>query len=231
MAYPEFVSLSGGGGSKSRKSKWLVKVGASMGVNPTRPAKSPGISGSLQKSGVISRSPGMVKKTPGTEGICRSRPKCVPLLTNIAATTPPLPPNRRRLLRIPEKFCYYLPPPPNRVGLWRSRKRLKKFNDLNLAALPHWLQKPWPGGGVSGQPENPPGYATGTSVNWLDTNLAGTERENMLVSKKRKHNRFLPLFSCQIANQKHLACWRLLRQCSVARIAQTPFLKGAETVE
>ena len=30
-----------------------------------RPAKSPGISGSLQKSGVISRSPGIVKKTPG----------------------------------------------------------------------------------------------------------------------------------------------------------------------
>ena len=35
----------------------------------SRPAKSPGISGSLQKSGVISRSPGMVKKTPGIEGI------------------------------------------------------------------------------------------------------------------------------------------------------------------
>ena len=87
-----------------------------------RPAKSPGISGSLQKSGVISRSPGTVKKTPGIEGIrvirifsarnrdfCRSCPKCVPLLTNIAATTP-------------EKFCYY-PPPPNLVGLWRSQKR------------------------------------------------------------------------------------------------------------
>ena len=35
----------------------------------TRPAKSPGISGSLQKWGVISRSPGIVKKTPGIEGI------------------------------------------------------------------------------------------------------------------------------------------------------------------
>ena len=35
----------------------------------TRPAKSPGISESLQKSGVISRSPGMVKKTPGIEVI------------------------------------------------------------------------------------------------------------------------------------------------------------------
>ena len=34
-----------------------------------RPAKSPGISGSLQKWGVISRSPGIVKKTPGIEGI------------------------------------------------------------------------------------------------------------------------------------------------------------------
>ena len=34
-----------------------------------RPAKSPGMSGSLQKSGVISRSPGIVKKTPGIEGI------------------------------------------------------------------------------------------------------------------------------------------------------------------
>ena len=34
-----------------------------------RTAKSPGISGSLQKWGVISRSPGIVKKTPGIEGI------------------------------------------------------------------------------------------------------------------------------------------------------------------
>ena len=34
-----------------------------------RPAKSPGISGSLQRWGVISRSPGIVKKTPGIEGI------------------------------------------------------------------------------------------------------------------------------------------------------------------
>ena len=32
-----------------------------------RPAKSPGISGSLQKWGVISRSPGIAKKTPGIE--------------------------------------------------------------------------------------------------------------------------------------------------------------------
>ena len=34
-----------------------------------RPSKSPGISGSLHKSGVTSRSPGIVKKTPGIEGI------------------------------------------------------------------------------------------------------------------------------------------------------------------
>ena len=38
-----------------------------------------------------------------------------------------------------KKFCYYPPPPPppplNRVDFWRSRKRLKKFNKLNLAAL------------------------------------------------------------------------------------------------
>ena len=27
------------------------------------------------------------------------------------------------------------PPPPNLVGFWRSRKRLKKFNKLNLASL------------------------------------------------------------------------------------------------
>ena len=49
------------------------------------------------------------------------------------ATTPP-PTEPRRLLEITEKFCYY-PPPLNRVGFWRSRKRLKKFNNLNLAAL------------------------------------------------------------------------------------------------
>ena len=34
-----------------------------------RPAKSPGISGSLQKWRVTSRSPGNVKKSPGIEGI------------------------------------------------------------------------------------------------------------------------------------------------------------------
>ena len=38
-------------------------------VYKCRPAKSPGIFGSLQKWGVISRSPGIVKKTPGIEGI------------------------------------------------------------------------------------------------------------------------------------------------------------------
>ena len=27
------------------------------------------------------------------------------------------------------------------------------------------LKKSWPGGGVSGQPENPPGYATGNGHN------------------------------------------------------------------
>ena len=37
-----------------------------------------------------------------------------------------------------ENFCYYPPPPLNRAGFWRSRKRLKKFNNLNLAALHHW---------------------------------------------------------------------------------------------
>ena len=48
----------------------------------------------------------------------------------------PTPTEPRRLLEITEKFCYYPPPPPlNRVGFWRSRKRLKKFNNLNLAAL------------------------------------------------------------------------------------------------
>ena len=35
----------------------------------TQPAKSPGISGSLQKWRVISRSPGMLKKSPGIAGI------------------------------------------------------------------------------------------------------------------------------------------------------------------
>ena len=35
VAYPELVSGGGGGGvSKSRKFKWLVKVGASRGVPP-----------------------------------------------------------------------------------------------------------------------------------------------------------------------------------------------------
>ena len=48
---------------------------------------------------------------------------------------PPPPTEPRRLLEITEKFCYYHPPPLNRVGFWRSRKRLKKFNNLNLAAL------------------------------------------------------------------------------------------------
>ena len=63
----------------------------------------------------------------------------------------PPPTESRRLLGIPEKFCYYPPPPnrivppdkfcyyppphPNRVGFWRSRKRLKKFHNLNSAAL------------------------------------------------------------------------------------------------
>ena len=32
-----------------------------------------------------------------------------------------------------------LPPPLNGVGFWRSRKRLKKFNNLNLAALHRYL--------------------------------------------------------------------------------------------
>ena len=40
-----------------------------MEADEARPAKSPGISGSLQKSGLTSRSPGIVKKTPGIEGI------------------------------------------------------------------------------------------------------------------------------------------------------------------
>ena len=43
-------------------------------------------------------------------------------------------PPPRRPLEITDKFCYY-PPPLNRVGFWRSRKRLKKLNNLNLAAL------------------------------------------------------------------------------------------------
>ena len=48
--------------ARDRK-KWKVMIAYA------RPAKSPGISGSLQKSGVISRSPGMVQKIPGIEGI------------------------------------------------------------------------------------------------------------------------------------------------------------------
>ena len=51
---------------------------------------------------------------------------------------PPPPP--RRLLGTSDKFCYY-PPPLNHVGFWRSRKRLKKFNNLNLAALALWYPK------------------------------------------------------------------------------------------
>ena len=52
-----------------------------------------------------------------------------------------------------------------------------------------------------------------------------------LCFEKRKHKWFLPLSLCQIANQTRLACRRLLRQCSVARVAQTPFLRGTGTVE
>ena len=36
---------------------------------------------------------------------------------------------------ITEKILLLPPPPLNRVGFRRSRKRLKKFNKLNLAAL------------------------------------------------------------------------------------------------
>ena len=109
-----------------------------------RPAKSPGISGSLQKWGVISRSPGIVKKTPGIEGIrffkkiAQEMRICVVFKQNVClyprislnvvskldfatgdhgknpATTPPLPTEPRRLLEITGKFCYYPPPTESR---------------------------------------------------------------------------------------------------------------------
>ena len=73
--------------------------------------------------------------------------------TETKSATTPSPTEWRRLLEIPGKFCYYPPPPSkprrllentetlsyypplNRVDFWRSRKRLKKFNKLNLAAV------------------------------------------------------------------------------------------------
>ena len=98
-----------------------------------RPAKSPGISGSLQKWGVISRSPGIVKKTPGIEGIWLQffflRKKCELLsyLRKMCVSTHEyhlmLGKNWISQLDITEKSCYYPPPLPlNRVGSWRSRK-------------------------------------------------------------------------------------------------------------
>ena len=55
---------------------------------------------------------------------------------------PPPPTESRRLLEFTEnfKFLPLPPPPPNRVGFWRPRKRLKKFNKLNLAALNKYFQ-------------------------------------------------------------------------------------------
>ena len=44
----------------------MIRVRVDVGVS--RPAKFPGISGSLQKWRVISRSPGIAKETPGIEG-------------------------------------------------------------------------------------------------------------------------------------------------------------------
>ena len=77
------------------------------------------VSGSLQKWGVISRSPGIVKKTPGIEGIglqnclcARNGNFCVVFKQNVC-----LYPRILRVkssiseLEITEKSCYYPPPP------------------------------------------------------------------------------------------------------------------------
>ena len=109
----------------------------------SRPAKSPGISGSLQKWRVISRSPGIVKKTPGIEVIwvinnfparnpdfCRICPKCVSLLTNITewACHWMLGKTKSWLRGSGDdgklKIAVTTPPPPHRirVGFWGSRK-------------------------------------------------------------------------------------------------------------
>ena len=55
-------------------------------------------------------------------------------ITENSCYCPPSPTESGRLPENTEKLCYCTPP-LNRVGFWRSRKRLKKFNKLNLAAL------------------------------------------------------------------------------------------------
>ena len=74
-----------------------------------------------------------------TEKFCYHPPPTEPGIgvgrtRKIFATTSPSPTDSRRLSEITETFCYYTPP-LNRIGFWRSRKRLKKFNKLNLTAL------------------------------------------------------------------------------------------------
>ena len=80
----------------------------------------------------------MSKKMPGTEVILLILTSCYQQILpppphimwlaygygrsrKMSATTPPPPTESARLTAIPENFCYY-PPPPNLVGLRRSRK-------------------------------------------------------------------------------------------------------------
>ena len=67
IQYNEITNLAGSEVESVWANIQCDKQQLALGI--IRPAKSPGISGSLQKWGVISRSPGIVKKTPGTEGI------------------------------------------------------------------------------------------------------------------------------------------------------------------
>ena len=92
---------------------------------------------------------------------CRICPNCVSLLTNITECgvrvdfaevemrencklLPTTPPHRiASAFGDPGKILLLPPPPqpPNRVGFWRSGKRLKKFNNHNLAALDYSAQR------------------------------------------------------------------------------------------
>ena len=86
----------------------------------SRPAKSPGISASVQKWRVICRSPGNVRK------ISRNFGNLIDLYLQVPGKNschypPPHPPNRVRLRKL-RKFLL-LPPalPANLVRLWKSR--------------------------------------------------------------------------------------------------------------
>ena len=100
----------------------------------SRAAKSPGISVSLQKRWVISRSPGNVQKCPGIEGI-----------------------DIDLYLQLPEKCSATTPPPTERgppqettgisatnlVGFWRSRKMYQVASAGCPPKQKSWLRR-WP---------------------------------------------------------------------------------------